>query len=1324
MALSESAKLSMAFKKLIGVEHRYSSNQWYNECPDKTLTMHKNAVMVNSVPSVPPAATTATIKVYTDAGDGNITMCADNTIPGNRGWRANDAGALRNFVHPKFGSGYSVRIYNDDGAGGKGAEIFTTDAIEWFFDYENGYLALENTPTGKTLPLHIEAYRYIGKFLEEYVELTALTTDPATPPANTVRLYALDSAGTTKLLYIDSAGTKTQIGAGGGAGFGVYIEEGASAVTNNAASNMYLSFGSDQFDVTTASGTSVSITLEDPLRVGTLNVTAALSVQTTLHVSGAVTFGSTLNISAAVSMSSTLWVCGSSTLNGITNSGILTTGTLNVTANASVQGTFHVSGASTFGSTLNISGAVSLSSTLFVCGTTTLNGLTVSGSVSIQTLSITGNASVQGTLWVSGSSTFNGITNSGILTTTTLNVTANTSVQGTLWVSGSSTFNGITNSGVLTTQTLNVTANASVQGTLHVSGASTFGSTVVVSSTLSVNAATNISGTTTITGILNATTLNVTANASVGGTLYICGAVTFANNLLICGTSTNIKGAVSVGTTLWVCGTTTLNILNVSGNTTIENLSVTGNATVVGTLKACGIVTFSNNLIVSGTLTVDGATIVNDTFLVSGAATFSTVTTSGALTVGGNATLSGTLTVTGNTSVTGTLFVGGDVIFGKNLYVSGNITVSGDVTISGNLTTGGYHYLVGGFLGAGNWSCRKTLYVCGSTTLGAEASVSGNLTVNGTTKINSTLEVTSTITQDINYAKSYIEFTAAAGNPAAGVNCVRLYAKVTGTGTKLMLIDSAGTTSEIPGAGGGGADTQLSNLTNVALGISLWTGAGKTESVDLGGATCGFRTLYTKEIKTTTAGYTYCQSLAPTASGTYNLGGPAYRWWYEYTDRIVFSNSFSFAASSANTLGTSGVLRVDNNLQSKSVVAFGNTAALNGTVAVNVLHKFTTQEVQYGIFCAPQFEPAVTDTFPKAGLGGYALLKNNNFAGGTVYGLNFGPYVLFADGGHTAMTSYGARVAGVDGYGGTIRFDRAYGLYAQGADSDSLNTIQCGHSTYAIYAADNIGEAHYTAQYGIAADKPTKGAFNYQMFLSGEGTGSGIWFSTVANGPRIFASATNDLNISINNTSIMSITTSQVTIVSGQMTYQLVLGGVAVCAALTVGPGIYLNGTTGIRIGCQGGTGTASECMISNMTVYSAGNDYVMWDTADKTLHYQAVASARKYKTNIKDWNEDIKKILEVKPKTFNWINTGTPSIGYVAEDIEELGLEKLIIREQSGELKGLHYDKFIMYAIEVIKQQQNEIAELKDEVTKMATTINTLVETVDILVDKIMGGK
>lgn len=167
MALTEASKTSIAFKKLVSVDHREDGNAFYEETAGGGVNVHADDVLLDTIPGTPPASTTSVVKVYTDAGDGALKLVEDTSVAGQRGWAAADGASptddrLRKWIPPKFGQGYTVKLYQDDGTGtAKGSQIFTTDAMDWFFDYETGFLSVQDSHS-KTTPFWIEAYRYVG----------------------------------------------------------------------------------------------------------------------------------------------------------------------------------------------------------------------------------------------------------------------------------------------------------------------------------------------------------------------------------------------------------------------------------------------------------------------------------------------------------------------------------------------------------------------------------------------------------------------------------------------------------------------------------------------------------------------------------------------------------------------------------------------------------------------------------------------------------------------------------------------------------------------------------------------------------------------------------------------------------------------------------------------------------------------------------------------------------------------------------------------------------------------------------------------------------
>jgi hypothetical protein len=131
--------------------------------------------------------------------------------------------------------------------------------------------------------------------------------------------------------------------------------------------------------------------------------------------------------------------------------------------------------------------------------------------------------------------------------------------------------------------------------------------------------------------------------------------------------------------------------------------------------------------------------------------------------------------------------------------------------------------------------------------------------------------------------------------------------------------------------------------------------------------------------------------------------------------------------------------------------------------------------------------------------------------------------------------------------------------------------------------------------------------------------------------------------------------------------------GTAVGIGLTPQYTLHVNGTVGIESLPQG------------------DRRNVQWDPTTHQL-YQAVSSVR-YKTNIAPLRDDFGKFLQLEPKTYNYKNTPTvQEIGYVAEDVDALGLTWLVHYDAQGRPDALKYEKMVLYLNEIAKQQQQQL--------------------------------
>ena len=105
------------------------------------------------------------------------------------------------------------------------------------------------------------------------------------------------------------------------------------------------------------------------------------------------------------------------------------------------------------------------------------------------------------------------------------------------------------------------------------------------------------------------------------------------------------------------------------------------------------------------------------------------------------------------------------------------------------------------------------------------------------------------------------------------------------------------------------------------------------------------------------------------------------------------------------------------------------------------------------------------------------------------------------------------------------------------------------------------------------------------------------------------------------------------------------------------------------------------------------------------------IGSASKYKSDIRLLENEIeysKRILELHPKS--WIDKGEQEradvrgryYGVIAEDVEALGLSKYTTKNEDGELESVQYDRLWTLLLPVVREQESEIKNLKQELADL----------------------
>lgn len=96
------------------------------------------------------------------------------------------------------------------------------------------------------------------------------------------------------------------------------------------------------------------------------------------------------------------------------------------------------------------------------------------------------------------------------------------------------------------------------------------------------------------------------------------------------------------------------------------------------------------------------------------------------------------------------------------------------------------------------------------------------------------------------------------------------------------------------------------------------------------------------------------------------------------------------------------------------------------------------------------------------------------------------------------------------------------------------------------------------------------------------------------------------------------------------------------------------------------------------------------------------------YKTNILNIQSPLDKIKLIGGYTYNWKDTapieeyrGTPDVGVIAQEIEQVLPTAVRTHEIDG-VKSVRYEKIIPLLIEGMKEQQQQIEELKSKIIEL----------------------
>ncbi len=171
-----------------------------------------------------------------------------------------------------------------------------------------------------------------------------------------------------------------------------------------------------------------------------------------------------------------------------------------------------------------------------------------------------------------------------------------------------------------------------------------------------------------------------------------------------------------------------------------------------------------------------------------------------------------------------------------------------------------------------------------------------------------------------------------------------------------------------------------------------------------------------------------------------------------------------------------------------------------------------------------------------------------------------------------------------------------------------------------------------------------------------------------------------------------------------------------------------INGNLTINTPGYTGPGWGTEVEVNGFlrvrSLYKWGSNYypVRWDA--ESGYFLQDTSSRRYKENIHRLETDFATLLQAQPMIYTRPNRPEHwEIGFIAEDLDALGLTPLVLYDSAGHPDAVHYDRVCLYLLQIAKEQQAELArqlariEALERQTSRLATLERRMEELEALV-------
>jgi hypothetical protein len=101
----------------------------------------------------------------------------------------------------------------------------------------------------------------------------------------------------------------------------------------------------------------------------------------------------------------------------------------------------------------------------------------------------------------------------------------------------------------------------------------------------------------------------------------------------------------------------------------------------------------------------------------------------------------------------------------------------------------------------------------------------------------------------------------------------------------------------------------------------------------------------------------------------------------------------------------------------------------------------------------------------------------------------------------------------------------------------------------------------------------------------------------------------------------------------------------------------------------------------------------------DASGDIKAFSSSLRYKNSIEDYNKGLEELKQLRPVTYKFNGEDVVTAGFIAEEVDAIGMDEYVVKNSEGQPDALNYGQMVALLVNAIKEQQQQIDELKAKV-------------------------